>query len=77
MGRRGMAPVHRTGRPVPRLVTVSFEVTYSGAFGEGWINPMVVGHGERRRAAAPSTPGPVTPATHEEAPPSRCPLALR
>ncbi|WP_405007504.1 hypothetical protein OHV13_28650 [Kitasatospora purpeofusca] len=39
--------------PYPRLVTVSFEVTYSGAFGEGWINPMVVGHGERRRAGRP------------------------
>ncbi|MFJ5924831.1 hypothetical protein ACIQF6_19735 [Kitasatospora sp. NPDC092948] len=34
----------------PRLVTVSFECTYKGDFGEGWITPLVVGHGERRRA---------------------------
>ncbi|MFD4397862.1 hypothetical protein [Kitasatospora sp. NPDC058478] len=39
--------------PYPRLVTVSFEATYRGEFGEGWIIPTLVGHGERRRAGRP------------------------
>ncbi|MFI2609656.1 hypothetical protein [Kitasatospora sp. NPDC018619] len=39
--------------PYPRLATVSFEVSYRGDFGEGWIVPMVIGHGERRRAGRP------------------------
>ncbi|MFC8721367.1 hypothetical protein [Kitasatospora sp. NPDC057198] len=39
--------------PYPRLATVSFEVSYKGEFGEGWITPLVVGHGERRRAGRP------------------------
>ncbi|MFF4922914.1 MULTISPECIES: hypothetical protein [unclassified Kitasatospora] len=39
--------------PYPRLVTVSFEVSYRGDFGEGWITPVVAGHGERRRAGRP------------------------
>ncbi|MGW3177751.1 hypothetical protein ACWDD9_00610 [Kitasatospora sp. NPDC001119] len=39
--------------PYPRLVTVSFEVSYRGDFGEGWITPVVSGHGERRRAGRP------------------------
>ncbi|MFJ2775689.1 hypothetical protein [Kitasatospora sp. NPDC087315] len=39
--------------PYPRLVTVHFEVSYRGEFGEGWITPLVVGHGERRRAGRP------------------------
>ncbi|WP_158516558.1 hypothetical protein, partial [Kitasatospora sp. MBT66] len=37
----------------PRLVTVRFEVSYKGDFGEGWITPLVIGHGERRRAGRP------------------------
>ncbi|MFF7588633.1 hypothetical protein ACFZCK_14215 [Kitasatospora purpeofusca] len=37
----------------PRLVTVTFEVTYNGYFGEGWYTPVVWGHGERRRAGRP------------------------
>ncbi|MFJ5233955.1 hypothetical protein ACIQBJ_29140 [Kitasatospora sp. NPDC088391] len=36
--------------PYPRLITISFEVTYRGDFGEGWYTPLVIGHGERRRA---------------------------
>ncbi|MBO1414456.1 hypothetical protein [Streptomyces sp. FH025] len=39
--------------PYPRLVTVSFEASYQGNFGEGWITPLIVGHGERRRAGRP------------------------
>ncbi|WP_327065932.1 hypothetical protein OH807_33600 [Kitasatospora sp. NBC_01560] len=39
--------------PYPRLVTVSFECTYAGDFGEGWISPVVFGHGESRRAGRP------------------------
>lgn len=39
--------------PYPRLVTVTFECTYQGDFGEGWITPVVFGHGESRRAGRP------------------------
>ncbi|MFF2618628.1 hypothetical protein [Kitasatospora sp. NPDC058046] len=43
-------PAEQLVAPYPRLVTVSFEFSYRGDFGEGWITPVVSGHGERCRA---------------------------
>ncbi|GAA1403270.1 hypothetical protein GCM10009639_47840 [Kitasatospora putterlickiae] len=52
-GNEGWHQFTAPAAPYPRLVTVGFEVTYTGAFGEGWITPLVIGHGERRRAGRP------------------------
>ncbi|MFD9687886.1 hypothetical protein ACFWXO_19255 [Kitasatospora sp. NPDC059088] len=52
-GNEGWHQFTAPAAPYPRLVTVSFEVTYRGEFGEGWITPVVVGHGERRQAGRP------------------------
>ncbi|WP_328953677.1 hypothetical protein [Kitasatospora purpeofusca] len=52
-GNEGWHQFTAPAAPYPRLVTVSFEVSYRGEFGEGWITPVVMGHGERRRAGRP------------------------